>query len=61
MNKTAKLIQTRLDYPDDHSSMLNRFKKLAQAALEEQSSPAGPDFSKQIDDTKKLWDLQRRL
>ena len=66
-HKTLKLITTILDYPDDHSAMMDRFKRLAREAMDElsqDSSPdslGGPDFSQQINETKKLWDLQRKL
>ena len=62
MSATAKLISTILDYPDDGSSMLNRFKKLAaEAATETVETPTAPNFDREIDEARKLWDLQKRL
>ena len=63
-HKTLKLITTILDYPDDGSAMLNRFKKLAKEALPNSLKEDGPDFSEQYaeqDKLRKLWDLQRRI
>ena len=106
MNHTQfKLIRTILDYPDDGSAMLNRFKRLARACIssveetnlsddpcdwdvhysnertpqdsedeaweqmlamhmanqDKEIDAAGPDFSEQIDESKKLQETKRKL